>query len=335
MKWEETESRAPDIYFDKNYGKLYEKMEHGMLRIFVHKSEYGQVSSQFIMREIPASINGTQYYDLATPYGYGGPIILECNGNKEKLIKGFEKEFEDYCLEHNIVSEFIRFHPIMGNALDFKEMYEVTWDRHTAGTNLELAENPVLAEFSKSCRKNIRQAFHKGITYRITKAPDNLHNFKEIYYSTMKRNEAEAFYYFDDSYFEQCIALYREHILLVEAVYGGKVIAAGFYFVWRDMIHIHLSGTLSEYLYLSPAYILRYAVTVWGKEHGYRFIHHGGGTGRGDDNSLYRFKKQFGKNTELDFYIGKKIWNRKVYGQLCNMAGDSKNTGYFPAYRNR
>lgn len=335
MKWEKAESEAPDIYFDKEYGKLYEKMECGRALVFEYKSEHGKIRSQFIRREIPIAINNISYYDLVTPYGYGGPVILECDGNKEELLKGFEEEFGRYCMDNKIVSEFIRFHPIINNALDFKEMYEVIWDRHTVGTNLELSDEPVMEEFSKSCRKNIRQAFNKGITSRITKAPDNLHNFKEIYYSTMKRNKASAFYYFDDSYFEQCLEKYREHILLVEAVYEGKVIAAGFYFIWRDMIHIHLSGTLSEYLYLSPAYILRYAVTIWGKEHGCRFIHHGGGTGKEADNSLYQFKKQFGRNTELDFYTGRKIWNQQVYEELCNVAGIDQNAEYFPPYRSR
>ena len=35
----------------------------------------------------------------------------------------------------------------------------------------------------KTCRKNIRQALNKGVTYRVTKSPENIDSFKEIYYS--------------------------------------------------------------------------------------------------------------------------------------------------------
>ena len=66
-------------------------------------------------------------------------------------------------MKNNIVSEFIRFHPICQNALDFKEIYNATCIRKTLGTNLEKYDNPIQEEFSKSCRKNIRQALNKGI----------------------------------------------------------------------------------------------------------------------------------------------------------------------------
>ena len=70
------------------------------------------------------------------------------------------------------------------------------------GTNLKIFENPVASEFSKSCRKNIRQAINKGISYKITEQPDNLETFeKNFNYSTMDRNHATDYYYFPKEYF--------------------------------------------------------------------------------------------------------------------------------------
>ena len=68
-----------DIYFEENYGKLYEKMEGGKQEIFTFSCEYGKVRHQFIKR----TING-EWFDLITPYGYGGPVIVETT-NKEAL----------------------------------------------------------------------------------------------------------------------------------------------------------------------------------------------------------------------------------------------------------
>ena len=249
------------------------------------------------------------------------------------MIKEFEYEFEKYCKENRIVSEFIRFHPIVGNANDFKDMYHVSYIRNTVGTNLADFVDPFQSEFSKSCRKNIRRALKAGVSYRITKNPSNLDNFKKIYYSTMDRNKADDFYYFDDDYFQQCLKLLREHLLLVEAVYEDQIIAAGLYFVYDKTIHIHLSGTLSEFLHLSPAYILRYAVTDWGKENGYQLIHHGGGRSNSPNDNLYLFKKRFGQNTEFKFHIGKKVWNEEIYKELCNIKGIDNQVDFFPAYR--
>lgn len=321
-----------DIYFEENYGKLYETIEKGKAEVFKYQDDSGIIINQFLKREIPFKINNEVYFDIVTPYGYGGPIIEECK-DKKKLVAKYNDEFAKYCKKNKIVSEFIRFHPIMNNALDFESIYEVIYLRKTLGTNLEKYQDPYNEEFSKSCRKNIRQCKNKGITYKINVAPKEITKFKDIYYSTMDRNNATDYYYFDDEYFDNILKYFQKNILTVEAIYENKTIAMGLYFIYDKILHIHLSGTLSEYLYLSPAYILRYGATMWAKENGYKLIHHGGGRSNSDTDSLYLFKKNFAKNTNFDFYIGKKIWNQEAYNQLCNERKIKDDGGFFPAYR--
>lgn len=36
------------------------------------------------------------YYDIVTPYGYGGPIIEESK-NKEILLQNYNEAFKRYC----------------------------------------------------------------------------------------------------------------------------------------------------------------------------------------------------------------------------------------------
>lgn len=323
-----------DIYFDENYGRLYEKVELGKSHEFIYESQYGKIYHTFIKREIPLKIDNTVYYDLVTPYGYGGPVLTEvADGKKDLLLKEFEEEFTKYCNENKIVSEFVRFHPIFNNSDDFESVYNISYIRDTVGTDLLTYDDPFQSEFSKSCRKNVRKALRNGVTYKVTKNPSDISNFKEIYYSTMDRNNASDYYYFDDDYFSKCLELFPENLLTVEAIYKDTTIAMGFYFVYNKIIHIHLSGTLSEYLPLSPAYILRYAVTLWGKENGYELIHHGGGRTNASDDGLYLFKKQFGKNTSFEFKVGKKVWNNEVYERLCEINNVGMSTDFFPAYR--
>lgn len=332
----------PDIYFRDGYGKVNEKIEGGTAQIFRFNCEYGVIVHQFIKRRIPETITGGRddLYDIITPYGYGGPLIIDVDtDNKDELTEEFGRAFGEYCADNRIVSEFIRFYPVYRNHEPMEKIYNPICVRHTVGTDLAGYEDPVAAEFSKSCRKNIRRCINRGITYKVTEHPEKLDGFKEVYYSTMKRDKAEDFYYFGDDYFNGLISRFRDNLLFVEAIYENKTIAAGIYFISDGIIDIHLSGTLSDYLGLNPAYVLRYAVTVWGKEHGYSMIHHGGGTSNAPDNSLYLFKKQFGQNTEFEFYVGKKVWNRQIYDELCRNAGIESNSGditksaFFPEYR--
>lgn len=320
----------PDIYFLKEYAELHEKIEKGEADFFEVKSKNGWITHSFIKREISIDGEFTGYYDLITPYGYGGPII-HSSENINSLKKEFVESFEKYCLSNKIVTEFVRFHPLINNEKDFRYLYDTEFTRKTVGTNLSDFETPFQEEFSKSCRKKINKQLRDGMTYEIIEAPNDASEFLEFYHSTMDRNRADEFYYFNKDYFNNIIKEMKENVVLVKALYEEKPIAMGFYLIYEDYIHIHLSGTLSEYLNYSPAYMLRYGIVKWGKENKYKMIHHGGGRTDSESDGLYKFKRQFGKNTEFDFYIGKKVWNEEIYEELTEGSGQGEK--FFPAYR--
>lgn len=323
-----------DIYFDENYGKLYEESEHGKAYIFRLETENGSIVNQFIKREIPLKINNEVYYDIVTPYGYGGPYI-EKYSNKELLLKDYKHAFMAFCKDNNIVAEFVRFHPIYKNYKDFKDIYIESFNRYTLGTNLKDYEDPIKSEFSKHTRKTIKSILNLGVSFKMIENPTekDLDEFKRIYYLNMKRKEAADYYYFPDEYFDNILKFYSNKVIIAESIYKDKVIAAGLYFTTANTIHAHLSGTDTEYLYLSPAYILKYGTVIWGKNKGYDFVHYGGGTSSSEDDTLYLFKSKFSKNTKFEFWIGKKVWNEKIYERLCKETNKNIDDQYFPAYR--
>lgn len=323
-----------DIYFEPDYARLYETEDDKAVKYYF-ECEYGVVTNLFLKRRINISLDdGNEYYDIATPYGYGGPVIEFCLDNKkQQLLKRYEQGFKHYCQINRIVCEFVRFHPVVGNGKDFQQLYKAECIRQTVGTNLKKYDDPIVSEFSKSCRKNIRQSIKKGVTWKITEAPEKIDGFLEIYSDTMERNNATAFYYFRKRYFDEMLKHFRKNLLYVEALFEDKVIAAGIDFISGKWIHIHLSGAYYEYLFLSPERILQYAVTIWGKENGYEMIHHGGGRSNAADDKLFTFKKEFGKNTEFDFYVAKKVWNKDVYQRLCKVKDADAESEFFPAYR--
>ena len=322
----------PDIYFEPAYAKLYETQSIKAVE-YKFESELGIITNLFMMRPIDISLgDGVQYYDIITPYGYGGPVIHYAS-DKEKLIELYMQDFQQYVDQKNIVSEFVRFHPIIGNGVDFKSAYNSVYDRKTVGTNLTY-EDVIATEFSKHKRKDIRRILkNPDIHYEINESPKTLVDFVDIYYSTMDRDKADEYYYFGQDYFQNMLASFPNHITTCKVFLGDIAIAMGLYFRYGKFLHAHLSGTFSQYLEFSPAYILKYALALYGHEKGYRVIHYGGGTSRSEDNSLYKFKKDFGKNTEFDFYIAKKIWNIDIYQKLCKVAGADLGSDFFPAYR--
>lgn len=322
-----------DIYLTPAYARLYETMEQGKAEEWVLNSPHGRISYTFIKRKIESETE-QDYYDITTPYGYGGPVVLEVN-DKVALLAEFEQAFKEYCQAENIVSEFIRFHPILENATDFKTVYQPIYLRQTVGTSVDPEGQTPLLEFNQSTRKLVRRAEKQGVTYRVVTAPENLDDFLAIYYATMDRNQADTFYYFDRAYFEACVAVFKENLVLIEVSLADKVIGACIYFRSGKVLHEHLMGSLTDYLSYSPVYVLKHAAVQWAAEEGIELIHYGGGLSNAEDDPLFQFKRKFTKSTLFDFYIGKKIHLPEVYDQICQSKGISSDDPFFPAYRKR
>lgn len=324
-----------DIYFNKAYGALYEKTEKGSCETFEFRNPLGLVRHMFVKREIPIALAGDRpYYDLITPYGYGGPIMEAVNySDRKRLAADFIRAFGDYCRNGDVVSEFIRFHPVLKNVADFMDSYDTVFMRNTIQTRLTATEDPLMSEYSASVRRDIRKGLKRGVEYKVIVNPDNLDRFRDLYLQTMKRNNADDYYYFDEDYFAQCLTLLGPQIVIVEVTWRGILIAMSLNFVSNDLLHVHLTGSLEEYHHLYAPNILQYALLEWGRDNGIRLIHHGGGRTNEAEDKLYLYKKKYGKGEELQFHIGKKIWNPEIYAELCKEAGVEDEGSFFPAYR--
>lgn len=328
----------PDIYFHPNYARAHEIVENGEAVQFVHESKMGTVSYVFIKREIASSIReNEQFFDIVSPYGYGGPIILECPDpeNRSALLNEFMAAFSGYCEQQRIVSEFIRFHPIECNHLDLEAHYSLSTYKKTLATNLVDYGDPYQAEFSKRCRKIIEKCKSVGMEFAIDSEEASFDAFLKIYASTMNRNNALDYYYFDEIYFRDLLGFFPANSFVATVSLDGKPIAGGLYLNFGKYVHAHLSGTLAEFIHLSPAYLLKAEVVRWSWEQGYTFVHHGGGYTNSETDGLFKFKKAFSQNTEFDFYVGKRIWNEAAYRELTQANHGAPDTDFFPAYRSR
>lgn len=323
-----------DIYFTKAYAQVHASVERGQAEYWELDCPFGRIGYSFIKRKVETAL-GDDYYDITSPYGYGGPLILECQ-DKDQLLMTFESEFGVYCKTENIVSEFVRFHPICENAKTFEAIYQPQYLRQTVGTTISNpGERPFMAEFNQSSRKLTRRAEKMGVTARIVEQPsfEDLQNFISLYYATMDRNGATDFYYFSEQYFKECVYLLGKNLLLIEVVAEEKVICACIYFVSGAYLHEHLMGSLTESLALNPVYVLKKAASDWAYDKEMELIHYGGGLTNAPDDPLFSFKKKFTRQTFFDFYIGKRIHKEDAYQALCRERYLSPTDPFFPAYR--
>lgn len=324
-----------DIYFNPEYGKLNEQIEKGKAETFDFTCEYGTVRNLYIKREVPYIVDGVRYFDAITPYGYGGPVIVECK-DKEKLLEAYSEAYAEHCKAERIVDEFVRFHPLAENALDFGGIYEAEYNRHTLAVDLT-DENYSAVQFSPDCRNMIRKAIKKGVTVKVDAECEHLDSFINLYYETLNKNEASDYYYFSKEYFETLKNIDGCKLILINGYVDGEIIASSVFMCSEEYMHYHLSATNPEfYSYAANNLILACAVE-YGMEHGLKWLHLGGGLSGSEKDNLFRFKRSFGRTEKnlKDFYLGKAIIMPDVYGKLCELskADGVENADFFPAYR--
>lgn len=322
-----------DLYFNPEYARLYEKID-GPCDTFTYRCEHGTVQNTFILREIKWKIDGETYYDIVTPYGYGGPLILEYK-DKEALIEGYNAAFQNYCRQNRIVCEFIRFH--LFDNTDIREHYYGTTVKMLDDVIVETAGeyDAIYAQYEHKVRKNIKRALNSGLEMVIENDLGHLDDFLKIYYQTMDRNNAKEYYYFEREYFEDIAKRLPGNFMYFYVMLDGAVISTELVLYSEDYAYSFLGGTNADYYSVRPNDFLKDAIIKWCNQKGIKKFILGGGYQEND--GIYRYKRSFTKAEDVPFYVGKAIFNREAYDRFVSEREKSgeldRETGYFPLYR--
>ena len=277
-------------------------------------------------------IDSNYMFDLATPYGYGG-WFFESNNDEFKDAVCFGSEYETWCREKGIVSEFVRFHPITTNYNQrLNSIYDIVKLGHTVTITLDSEDN-IWSRFTSKNRGHIRKAIKEGVEVRIENTQKAFAIFQEIYKSTMTHDNAEDYYYFDNEFFESMYRNTQDCQLIFTAYLDETPIASSIFMYAGTRLNYHLSGQLFEYRKYSGTSLILYEAAKWGCENGFKTLHLGGGLGAGND-ALYTFKKSFAaKEEDTVFCIGRKVFDEEKYEYLVGLREETPETDFFPLYR--
>ena len=271
-------------------------------------------------------ITHDKFFDFITPYGYGG-WLLEGEGATAPLFI----EYEKWCKEHCVVSEFVRFHPMLNNAEATDHFYDVVELGNTIAMDLS-STDIIWANLTSKNRNMIRKAQKSGIEIYHGQFPSIYKTFREIYNLTMDSDHAKAYYYFYEDFYNSIRNDLPDESQVFWAEVDGKIIAASIMLSANGYMNYHLSGSLREYQHFAPSNLLLYKAALWGCRNGYKSLHMGGGVGSKED-SLYKFKRAFNRNETKQFAIGKKIFLHDVYEELTQMKTPEPEGNFFPKYR--
>ena len=321
-----------DTYWLSGYVKAFLLRGEGEPLLFYYNSETTKGINVVMKRDVAncphfeGKLPSNVYFDLSTPYGYGGWLI---EGERtEELFAAYDK----WCVDNGVISEFVRFHPVLENHINADAAYDVMPLGATVTMDLSSPET-IWANITSKNRNVIRKAQKNGVKIYNGRYPEIYKEFREIYDRTMDKDNADKYYYFEDEFYRSVLEDLPYNAQVFYAVYEEKVIAAAIFLATNNMMNYHLSGARQEFAYLAPTNLLLYEVALWGHYNGYKSLYLGGGVGSAED-SLFKFKKAFYRHDDLHgFYIGKKIFNHERYDELVNMRADLNESGFFPKYR--
>lgn len=321
-----------DVYYLSGYVRAFEFHGDGQPLLFYYVGENIKGINVVMKRDIADDdffadkINSGELFDFITPYGYGGWLI-EGTADSGELFS----EYEKWCKDHNIVSEFVRYHPMLGNAREAKEFYEVVPLGNTI--SMDLTSPEVIWENITSKNRNmIRKAQRSSVVIHRGQFPEIYKTFKEIYDLTMDSDNAKAYYYFKDEFYNSVLNDLSDEAQVFFAEFEGKVIAAAIMISSNGYMNYHLSGSLREYQHLAPTNLLLYKAACWGSRNGCKTLHLGGGVGSREDG-LYKFKRAFNRKETKRFEIGKKVYLNDIYEHLAKMKKVDLEEQFFPVYR--
>jgi len=328
-----------DVYYLYGYTKAFQLHGDGDPILFYYVDEYIRAINVVMKRDIEKDINfrgliqSNTTFDITTPYGYGG-FLIEGDVN-ETSIKKLNDEYSSYCRSENIVSEFVRFHPVLKNSITNKQLYEVVDLSSTITLQLR-SKNEIWNEMSGKNRNVIRKAIKSGVKTYWGRSTELIDSFIPLYNATMKNDNAVQYYYFNREFYESIIEDLKYNSMFFYSVYEGKVISIAIILLANGNMHYHLSASDKDYSSLAATNLLLCEAASWGCDNGFTTFHLGGGLGSKEDN-LFKFKKAFNKNSDTYFSIGKKIFDQDKYNYLMKMRFYGREhdalDSFFPAYR--
>ena len=333
-KWDECVRKLPNYepFYLSDYLKAFELQGSGEAILIVYTNDADYAINTVFRRDIGEDIHFQgkltcgKYYDLSSPYGYGG--FIGDISDEQKLIQ----EWNQYCVDNGYICEFVRFHLFSKYYKYFDGIVECRTKNVVRSLTMPLDD--IWMEFKQKVRKNVKKAISYNLD--IVYDPDGryLDDFLRIYYGTMKRTEAKEDFYFSKEFFETLNRM-KENVMYFHVRHNGKIVSTELVLYGDENCYSYLGGTDREYFDMRPNDFLKYEIIKWAKEKGLVNFVLGGGYGA--DDGIFKYKSCLAPNGIQNFYIGKKIFNKTQYEELIKKRekenAKCKESNFFPLYR--
>ncbi len=311
--WAETVRRLEaDVYFLPEYHRVYETHGDGTALALVAEERADVLLHPFMLR--PITRVGSEpvideLYDLESVNGYTGPLSTTVEPG---FLSAAWAAFHDWCVDHRVVAEFVRFHPLLQNHGLADPEATVTRDRDLVV--LELDEG-LWDRYPSVQRNMVRKA--QRLALRVVEGGDpEWEEFQRLYRLTMERVGARRSLRFDDAYFSELRSALRDHVRVFVVHDADAVVSGAVFLLYGDYIHYHLAASDPVLRRGSGSNnLLLHTVAEWAASRGLRWMQLGGGRTPHPNDELLRFKSSVSTGRR-SFYLGQRIHDAARMAEL-------------------
>ncbi len=247
-----------------------------------------------------------KYFDLQSPYGYYGPYT---NNIEKTFIEDANFAFDNWCLENNIVAEFVRFNPLINN-FNLRKKCELLFDRMTLSNDLVKFKKKIIP-FNSKIMNQINNYKNHNIVIKKSINQDDYFNFIEIYKQKMQSISANNFYLFSETYFINLFEFLKKNGFLILAFNDKKIVGGSIILIDNKSAYYHLSANADKQI-SGLTNSLIYKAMQYSSSTNLSNFFLGGGNSSSEHDNLYKFKEKMA-NKKHKYYIGKKIHNIDMY----------------------
>ncbi len=271
-----------------------------------------------------SAVPGFDFLDQQSPYGYGGP---SSNADSREFLARAWQAYVSMCRDEGVLAEFVRFHPMGSSIAAYGGV--VREDRQTVVLDVQAAD--LRASYSGRCRTAIRKAEQGGLTVRLASPECIGRHFPDFYRAGMRAIGADAFFAFNDAYFEYFEKWSGVQLLVCEL--NGEWLAAGLFLTQGAVMEYHLSASTALGRKHAAANLLLDAAAHEARRRGCTDLYLGGGTDGRADNALLSFKGSFSRGRR-PFSIGFTAFSPQRYDALKDaFVREGKSAHRFLFYR--
>ncbi|MBI2870166.1 MAG: GNAT family N-acetyltransferase, partial [Candidatus Omnitrophica bacterium] len=290
---------------------------HAQAECFVFEEDGSLAVYPYLRRRLSALpfIPGNSLLcDLTGGYGYNGAVST--SGDVE-FARRFREAFCNHCETSHVVTEFVRFHPLLGNAKLFAGDCTITLENQNVALDLRRPLEEIRSSYEHSCRKNLKKARREGVSTFVEEGVGaSFEEFLRLYDGTMVRVGAGRAYRFERSYLEGLARRLSPAPVFVYAQWRGRIVSCEMALRSGQIIYSYLGGTEADAFPVRPNNALKDALIGWAHEAGCKWYLIGGGLKPGDD--IFRYKRTLAPDGVIPFHIGRRIYDPPAYEDVIS-----------------